>query len=368
MTPKDLYSKKFIDKINTLSKKNSNRIFIILGQAELITTDNKEEYFADLDTFKINGNETIFNKDWFTKVFTILNLSKDLHILSYIQFSYLIHYIDPSFFIDRVIILKDNLRQLFPITKDEYLEKGEEENIEIRPEKLPIYQAEQVAINGKYYYSVKTPIKSFISIDVFEEKKELKKSSDSDIKCIDITSDPYSIDIFFNECLEQKTPVNRVLVKLHKKQPLNPAITIILKELNHFLSHFDGELLFLDETSITQEYKISETTVDLLHQFWGKTSNFRDISVYKNPDTGNEISKISQGLIVDTIIKEYKNSLQGKPCRDLFLTAPTGAGKSLLFQLPAFYISTKGDVTIVISPLIALMKDQVNAIITELPV
>ena len=43
----------------------------------------------------------------------------------------------------------------------------------------------------------------------------------------------------------------------------------------------------------------------------------------------------------------------------------TGAGKSLLFQLPAFYVSQSGDITIVISPLIALMKDQVNAIITD---
>ncbi len=36
-----------------------------------------------------------------------------------------------------------------------------------------------------------------------------------------------------------------------------------------------------------------------------------------------------------------------------------------MFQLPAFYISEKGDVTIVVSPLIALMKDQVNAIINN---
>ena len=49
----------------------------------------------------------------------------------------------------------------------------------------------------------------------------------------------------------------------------------------------------------------------------------------------------------------------------MFLTAPTGAGKSLLFQLPAFYIASKGDVTIVVSPLIALMKDQVSAIISQ---
>lgn len=59
---------------------------------------------------------------------------------------------------------------------------------------------------------------------------------------------------------------------------------------------------------------------------------------------------------------EYKNSKEGKEVKDLFLTAPTGAGKSLLFQLPAFYVSQNKDITIVVSPLIALMKDQVEQI------
>jgi RecQ family ATP-dependent DNA helicase len=75
-----------------------------------------------------------------------------------------------------------------------------------------------------------------------------------------------------------------------------------------------------------------------------------------------ETINISQGKVVQTVIDEYENVRAGRTFRDIFLTAPTGAGKSLLFQLPAFYISKKGDVTIVISPLIALMKDQVNAI------
>src|SRR5476649_2149929 len=51
-----------------------------------------------------------------------------------------------------------------------------------------------------------------------------------------------------------------------------------------------------------------------------------------------------------------QDALQGK---DVFALLPTGGGKSLCFQLPAL---ARPGLTVVASPLIALMKDQVDAL------
>lgn len=365
MTFSEFYSIKIIQILTDQNSRKTNQIFVVLGQTELIDISNLSDNITDVDTFQLNGNEEVFNKNWFTSVFTKLNSSKQFHLLSYAQFSYLINYIDSSFFRERVIIIRDNLRQLFPISKSEYLEESSDENIEIRPEKIPIYQAEQIQIKDYFFYSVKTLNDEYNTINLFEEKTELIESENSESENIDFSSDQTALDFFLNSCILENNFQKNAVVKIYPKQSINSSIIKNFEKVNYILNLFGGALYLLKEEIIKEEYQVNHSTNDLLLKYWGEKAEFRGLKVYRNPDIGNQVSEISQGLIVETIIKEYNNSKTNEKTRDLFLTAPTGAGKSLLFQLPAFYVSQSGDITIVISPLIALMKDQVNAIITD---
>jgi ATP-dependent DNA helicase RecQ len=106
MTFSEFYSRKTIQILTDQSSRKRNQIFVVLGQTELIDKSTLLDNITDAMSFHLNGNEELFNKNWFTTVFTKLNSEKQFHLLSYAQFSYLIYYIDSSFFKDRVIIIR----------------------------------------------------------------------------------------------------------------------------------------------------------------------------------------------------------------------------------------------------------------------
>ncbi|WP_138994892.1 UvrD-helicase domain-containing protein [Larkinella sp. C7] len=169
------------------------------------------------------------------------------------------------------------------------------------------------------------------------------------------------------------------LIKLHK-----PLIDYYYKML--YDNNPDSQL-FLCDTRLTDYYGI-EKSLNLnakSAQMWFKEADYdtdKEIaaeffsSAHENADTDFNIDEAKEILRQIFLIPEeggvpYPWHDYQHPClneilpakKDLLISLPTGAGKSLLFQGPALFRSAFScKLSIVISPLRALMQDQVDAL------
>ena len=132
--------------------------------------------------------------------------------------------------------------------------------------------------------------------------------------------------------------------------------------------HALGISFSVDEVELYREPSVyhEELFLPLLRKYWGAGASFRPLLFYRDPDVSRETELLSQGQIIAEIADQCERSLAGEAYSNVFITAPTGSGKSILFQLPALYLAEKYQcVTIVVSPLIALMNDQVDQLNRE---
>lgn len=169
------------------------------------------------------------------------------------------------------------------------------------------------------------------------------------------------------------------LIKLHK-----PLIDYYYKVLH---DNNPNSNLFLCDTRLTDYYGI-EKSLNLNAkniQMWHSESNYVEdktlaseffSSIHENADTNFNIDEAKEilrhiFLMPDEGNIPYQWHDYQHPClneilpakKDLLISLPTGAGKSLLFQGPALFRSAFScKLTIVISPLRALMQDQVDAL------
>ena len=101
----------------------------------------------------------------------------------------------------------------------------------------------------------------------------------------------------------------------------------------------------------------------LLNEVYGYRQ-FRDLEIYKDLFGGKDKVVLSQGHLVEHVIREAEKAKDDRERPDnVLLTAPTGSGKSLLFQLPGIYLGQAyGLLTLIVSPLKALIVDQVEGL------
>jgi superfamily II DNA helicase RecQ len=92
-------------------------------------------------------------------------------------------------------------------------------------------------------------------------------------------------------------------------------------------------------TALTRDCR--EAVYTLLKETYGY-EQFRDLEVYDDLFKGKDTLQISQGQLIESVIVEAEKARNGgEDVDNILLTAPTGAGKSLLFQLPAIYLGNE---------------------------
>lgn len=347
---KEKYTLVFDSIVKEQIKIKTDTIFVLAGISPYINLESYKYHITDIDTFDKEGGKDIFEEDdWADSVYFKLRNSRRFQILSYQQYVYINEYFPKRIPVERVAIIYDNLRQIFPMLNEDYAKYNDDK---------PVYMAELFEFSGISYYSLCNFIDNINKIPFFTTKKDLLESYDnSQSDVLDINSDCYAIDKFVNQNLKIGSFDRKIAIDISE---VSKVVFEKLKVLNEVLSHFGGEVLSMQNEEFQEEYIPKEEILALLKKYWGDDAVFNTIEMYKNPLISNEIINISQGEIVETIIDEYEKARNDENYRDVFITAPTGSGKSLIFQIPAFYASDKGGITIIISPLKALMKDQVD--------
>lgn len=367
MTAFDQYvSNRFNELIQLLTGQDDKKIIVLKGVEDFIDITPFRSHLLDAETFSLRSGESVFSKNWYRKkVVNRIDFEDNPSwvLLSYAQFCYLLYYGKAMIDDESVAIIRDDIRHLFPIALGDYIETESDEVNEDRPDSLPLFEAEQVRIGNKAYCSLIEADYGFRYVDFFCLQSNDLDVANSENVCSGIVevNDDATLDVLINEILFSENKENRVIgIRNYLRVPIIHEEW--LKKANGFLKGLGlGSFVRVPDKSIDTIFTPRKETTCLMKKYWG--SSFREVKVYSNPGKTKDIVSVSQGRIVETIIDEYNNARNnGQMPRDVFITAPTGAGKSLLFQLPAFYISDKGEVTIVVSPLKALMKDQVASI------
>jgi ATP-dependent DNA helicase RecQ len=215
---------------------------------------------------------------------------------------------------------------------------------------------------GAYYSVPALQSTKIFHIDLFDNKKEAllyKEVADTHID-VDIIEESDYIDYvkrLFNEPDEIQIRISNYTGDVNQLKEHIAMTAYYWKDYT--------DVFCLQAKEPTDSYEHREEYSQILKKYWGYSS-FRTLPVYdmnKLERGEKEIVHVSQESIIANLVEEVEHCGNNEDFRDIFVTAPTGAGKSVMFQVPAIYLAEKYNLlTIVISPLIGLMNDQVKTL------
>ncbi len=206
------------------------------------------------------------------------------------------------------------------------------------------------------YYNLENPHSAYVDYitDFFSNKINMGVISD-ETYVVDIGDD---VIRYLEHINSIKKTENKII---SYKMICNTEISnLILNSLKAFLLNNNITSLY----EYRGEYVVDDTLKDGLIEVAEKilkkeNFSFRMLEFYRQPEISNEMENISQAEIMEYIVSEAEKAYKGERYRDIFITAPTGAGKSMIFQIPSIYLAQKHKkLIIIIEPLKGLQLDQ----------
>jgi ATP-dependent DNA helicase RecQ len=214
---------------------------------------------------------------------------------------------------------------------------------------------------GVYSSSAVLSNEKIINRNLFETKRrEIVNVSNGDGRAVEceIIEEPDYIDFIkklFSEPDELYVRISNYTGDLNK---LKDHISLVA----YYWADYT-DIFYLQTQNHDNEFEHRDEYSSILQKYWGYSS-FRTLPVYdmaKLEQGEKEVIQVSQESVISNLVQQVESCGEDKDFRDVFVTAPTGAGKSVMFQIPAIYLAEKYNLlTIVISPLIGLMNDQVK--------
>lgn len=355
-----------------LKEDRENNVVIVLKGISLEVLNELGIFFPTIiDGNKLSHTKICSNNTIIPRLYSEQNL-----VLLWEEFAYLIEILEIRSSGKYFRIIEDNSRKYYPNEGNENLlifNGGEieidDENIEntLDVNYFPYKEFIQNESNSFILYNESPLCDNVEVVKLFNDSLVLnnieKVPNFGDVL---YCSTPIELDQNFYKIVNEELNPADIIINyqeqndLSKTFPFSQISNWILKKL------YGCEIRIrpIEFNELKKDENISDAVYDLLRKFWGEDANFRKFECYRNAYVNKDLVEINQGIIVQNIIDQCDKAEQGQSFRDIFITASTGSGKSLLFQMPSFYNSiNKQRITIVISPLIALMKDQVQGIL-----
>lgn len=301
----------------------------------------------------------------------------DLKIISYEEFLYFYKFIIEEY--NNIYVINNNIFENFYPLNININEKIKNQLVDFFDHESNNTISDENISYGEKYITIYSNIKE-IESDFwirYNDEFELQNHKIQIVNLFEVSSDDFEvlhIDNNFNKEILYIQEIDDYLLFLNKilknkevyinidsyteNQELLKANLSLLRALNCNFQIIKRDKQY-DKLAYNPELK------SILKQYWGYDS-FRNLKIYDNDDLRNGIKtvkEISQEDIINTLTNQVELITNDKlyDYSDIFVTAPTGAGKSAMFLIPAIYLAEKYNlVTLVISPLIGLMNDQVS--------